>query len=360
MWALLLVASTLLIFTIPLLPALREWRGKEDIASLPIVRSHDGRVQRFADSFRDYIEVEIEAISANALDDTQRARLHIVKLEDQTEVPQHLLQNGLCDHMLVSYHTLTLPSDTVFEREIYSKQSLLGGEHNRLRAVLADQELILGKGSMVLRWAHATSVSIGADCVLLGKISATTDITIATGCTFTTLHAPRMQFGATPPRPGPPHPVPTAACPDTDDQRAQGQATDEPANIRQRVDGMAQVPDGSVFHGDLIATKTVTVGRGAIVTGSIKSNGALIIGDDAIIEGALVSVKALSIGRNCKIKGPVVAETHIVVGTQTVIGEANLPTTVTARTIDIADGVTAFGSIRARDQGRVIAWEQAT
>ena len=63
----------------------------------------------------------------------------------------------------------------------------------------------------------------------------------------------------------------------------------------------------------------------------------------------------MHIGPDCRIAGPVIAEHGMAIETGTRCGSIGTPTTVTAPTIEIADGVMVFGTVWARTEGHVVA-----
>ena len=62
----------------------------------------------------------------------------------------------------------------------------------------------------------------------------------------------------------------------------------------------------------------------------------------------------MHIGTNCRIGGPVLAERGMVIESGTHCGTAGMPTTVSTLAIELEEGVLVFGTIWARNEGRVV------
>ena len=88
--------------------------------------------------------------------------------------------------------------------------------------------------------------------------------------------------------------------------------------------------------------------------GSVKSHEHMVLEAGVHVEGSLISASTMRIGPGCRITGPVIAEREIAIETGTRCGSDRVPTTVSAPTIEIEDGVTVFGTIWARTEGQVV------
>ena len=77
------------------------------------------------------------------------------------------------------------------------------------------------------------------------------------------------------------------------------------------------------------------------------------IEDGAVIEGSVISGKDLDMGSACRIRGPAVATGEMRIHTGCQIGGETYPTTATAPHILVDPGVLVFGTVWARENGRV-------
>ena len=87
----------------------------------------------------------------------------------------------------------------------------------------------------------------------------------------------------------------------------------------------------------------------------MKSAKDLVLEDGVAVEGSLISARKMRIGPNCAIHGPVVAERELAVAAGTRCGSQEHPTTVSAPRIEVEEGVLVFGTLWAREYGRVVA-----
>lgn len=308
MWPFLLLASTLILFLVPLIPALLELRLRRDVRPLGINPEHTGHARFFADAFH-----------------------------------SHLGRQGSEPREVVMAETAMLPNHAQFDQEILAERPMGTGINSRLRGVLAKSHLVIRRDSVLLRWAHGKSVGIEDGCLLLGRISADDKIVLRKGTRFARLNAPAIFFGDA-------RGVDDAVLPSV-------VAADQVlANEGRQVHGGdAELAEKSITRGDLVVRGDLRIGRGAIVTGSVKSQGKMILAPDVTVTGALVSEGRMTIGEGCRVGGPVVSERAICIGPEVLIGAAGHRATVTAPEIEIAEGSIVCGTVWARDQGRVVA-----
>ena len=112
--------------------------------------------------------------------------------------------------------------------------------------------------------------------------------------------------------------------------------------------------EASPLTGSIVTRGKLHIGAGAHVLGSVKSNGHLTVDSGVSVDGSLLSATTTHVGPNCRIGGPVLAEHGVVIESGTRCGSAHNPTTVAAPTIELEEGVIVFGSLWARNEGRVV------
>jgi cytoskeletal protein CcmA (bactofilin family) len=242
--------------------------------------------------------------------------------------------------MIASATDLLLPSQTNFSNDIYSAAGVIGGTKNRYRAILAEKDIRLGRESSVMRWVHAVGeCSADPACRLYGRISSDTGIRLSTECSFLRLNAPYIAIGsdADPAQNSPQVPAITAT--------------------QQRLfhDGDFEIRAGEVFQGNLVVRGRLRIGAGARVRGSVKSEKELVLESGTSVEGSLISASTLQVGSDCRIRGPVIAERTVLLRKGTRCGTLQNPTTVSAPSIEIEEGVVVFGTLWAREEGQVVA-----
>jgi hypothetical protein len=62
----------------------------------------------------------------------------------------------------------------------------------------------------------------------------------------------------------------------------------------------------------------------------------------------------MHVGRHCRIHGPLLAEHRIEIGSGTLCGTPDLLTTVSSPIVDVEEGAVFFGTVWAREEGRVL------
>lgn len=335
------------LFLVPMLPALIEWRRKRDAEPLKVVRDYDGNIEHFANGFRHFLTQQFGTWLDTGGAAPDRVRVLVAGDDGAVLFSASELASGACARLLLARGPLALGDGMFYEKELYGGARLSSGDRNSFRAILACGDIALGADCSVLRWAHSdASVTAGVRARLYGRVSAAGQIHLQRGSRFGRMSAPQIRFG--PPAPvnvlQPQRPRQPLALPDDLlDQSAQ----------RWLIGGNLAVPADTSHRGDLVARKHVTIGNHATIHGNIKSNGDMVIGDDVHIEGALVATGKLCIGARCLIKGPVVCDGQVVLCHGTVIGRQDLPTTVTATEIRVEEGVLAHGTVWAREVGLV-------
>ena len=330
MWALLLLTATLALFCIPLLPALMELRSKKDVLPLGITPEHTGNVRHFAERFRAAM-ADVEA--QGAAGDVQR---HAGSAPGEARLA---FQGAGEAHVLVFDNTFTMPDQVNVEGDIHARDCLTTGRASRIRAILAEDRLILAWGTVLMRWGHARRIEAREHCMIMGRLSADEQILLRAGSSFHRMNAPTIVFGYTPASPW-----------DAPEDVARPSI-----GTRQLYNGDLELEAGSRIHAHLVVRGKLRVGRGSWVRGSVKSHGDTELEDGVRITGSLICGGSLKIGAACCIRGPVVSEGTLDIARATEIGTPSHPSTATALVIRVAEGVIAHGTVWARHGGRVVA-----
>ena len=345
--ALLLMASTLLL--LPLTPALVELRRKSDAKPLNVIQQHAGEIRYFVEGFRSYLKSLETALRDGVGSGTSTSGT----LPDGTDyLVAGLGEEGcalplnkreqLCPVLIAACTDLVLPTETTFSKEIYALGHVTGGGKDRCRAILGEKDVHLGGESSILRWAHAVGeFHADENCGLYGRVSSDRALFLKRGCRFQRLNAPRIEIG-------------------TQTRNASGRNGDPavPADSRMRqrllLDGDFVVGPEETFYGNLVVRGSLQIGAGARVLGSIKGNKNVVLEDRVSVQGSLISAQAMQIGRDCTIHGPVIAERFVQIESGTRCGSTDRPTTVSAPWIEVEEGVVVFGTLWAREHGRVV------
>jgi cytoskeletal protein CcmA (bactofilin family) len=346
--ALVFVVSVM--FMLPLVPALVELRRKSDALPLSVVQQNAGEIRYFANSFRDYIKgLEPTMQRCAAAGTTATGTLpdgeEYVVLGRADEPLVLALQQRDATHLVMAAGVdLILPAEARFSKDIYAGGQFIGGDKNNYRAILGEKNVHLGASSRVLRWVHAVGeFTADLGCRLYGRISSDSLIRLHTDCTFLRLNAPRIEIGqadingdATPPNLS----IPSNAG----------------SGMSRRFlhDGDFEVQAGQVITSDIVIRGKLHIRSGARICGSVKSVEDMVIEDGVSVEGSLISARKMRIGPHCVIHGPVVAERELAIATGVRCGTREHPTTVSAPSIEVEEGVLVFGTLWARESGQVV------
>ena len=333
---------------VPLIPTLRELWGKTDAEPLNVIQQHAGDIRHFAQSFAGFIKELAPvmeqcrtsgAMARGVLSDSSEYAI-LAAMQELPEL-EPLGDGFLCPYVAVLLEDFVSPPATTFSKEIYARGDFRGGKNNQYRAILSEKSIWLAEGSTVLRWANAEKKFAAAGSnELYGRISAGESIQLERGCTFLRLNAPRIELGA-----------PTAR--DTECFSDNPPITSRQAR-RTLYDGDFEVKAGEVVHGDLVTRGALHIRTGARVVGSVKSNRSMILEPEVIIEGSAVSMGDMVIGAESALHGPVIAEHRLTIHSNARFGSDQKPTTVSSLEIKTEKGVVIFGTLWARQAGKVV------
>jgi len=336
------------LFTLPLLPAIAELRLKRDAHPLNVIQQHAGDVRYFANSFRGYIaqfQPKLqECLTAGTNLTGRLSSGEEYLLMGRAEDASFQEKQTTCPLIVVAGTDIVLPSMITFSKEIYAAGQFIGGEHNSYRAILGEGDILLEQDSKVMRWAHAVGKFQAArDCGLYGRISSDQEIEMHSGCTFQRLNAPCIKTSYL-------IDWVRSAKPDL-----YPKLESRPGTVERRLfEQDLEIQRGNVIVGDVVTRGKLRIGAGAQILGSVKSNKDAVLERGVFVKGNLISAGRIHIGPRCQISGLVIGEHEVLIETETRCGTAQMLTTVSAPMITLEVGVVVFGTLWARDEGRVV------
>ena len=344
-----LTAATAAMVAVPLLPVAFELRRRQDAAPLP-TRTDDGHIENFAASFVARLEPLADLIAECALAGSTR----LVSLADGSKALllgsptalgelRVLTRRNHITAAIFCWEGRTLPGAEQITTDVYSAGDLETGPGCGFRALYCRGSAHLGPHTSIFRWVHASDVlSFGKGSELYGRASSAHSLHLAMGCRFERVHAPAVLIGCD-------------ALP-SELQRPSHYAGRSIMDIklgRVLAGGDFRLDCGDVLQGHVIAAGSVWLGAGSRVLGSLKSRHHAHIGRGSEIQGAVVSSTGLDVAGASHIRGPVIAEGELTIGPETQIGSPEAPTSVSAPRIRMAPGSVVYGTLWARDEGRV-------
>jgi cytoskeletal protein CcmA (bactofilin family) len=354
-WLLLFFAFQAVLFLLPLLPALVEWRVRRDAQPLKVVREYDGNIKHFANRFRQFLGEQFTELAQAAGKTTvpRNGRLatgdryQLVGADGKPLITDQERAAETVDQLVLGTGVLELGQGLLYQKEVFAAGDIRTGSENSFRALLARGDIVLGEQCDVLRWAHSDSrFTANRRARLFGRVSANRELVLHGETRFGRMHAPTIRFGDAVPAPLP--------------QPESRKVLERPSSLlddaagRWLARGDLELPEASFHHGSLVARGGMTVGAHVIVDGSIKCHGDLHVHAGSRIDGAVVCGGDMVIGPGCTIRGPLICEKSIEIDAGTVLGSVNAETTVTAMEIRVREGVQAHGTIWARELGYVV------
>lgn len=368
-WFLLLLAANVILFWLPLVPALREWRDRSG-EPLYIPADDETGTDYFAERFRQRLMADWDdaglfsprphpRLGGNAGNDLQQAAQHLPAgiaaryraVTDGSEVQGERHPHDGAQPVLVGQRIRLAPGCS-YLGEIYARDELVVREGGLLRAVLCDGAIELGAGCGVLRWAHGQRITLGPHSRAAGRLSASEHIQVANGCRFERLSAPRIVFGKGADAVDPPHPA-GASLP-VDLSRTHGVEWQGETG-RWLCDGDLDIGDNLLVDGHLIVRGNLRIGAGCLLRGSVKVYGSATLGSGSSIAGAMFARGTIDVGAGCELAGPLSSSHAIQIGNGCRIGTGSRMSSLAAPDILIAGDCTCHGSIWARNEGATIA-----
>ena len=355
-----LLASTflfgvaILCFGLPLVPTIVELRKRGAARPLSVDRTNEGEIRHFANTFKTLLESNFRNptfrecldqgvdLQGTFNDGTPYRVLRSTTgmfapaTPDSRSIPELIIFSG----------PSVVPASLEFVHGLYAAEDIDCGKKTVVRSLYGARNVRLREGAVVLRWIHVDNeLIVGAACQLYGRASAEESMRIGPGVEFERLYAPRLVFE------NPSIVTPAHVSDGTPCQFVKVKAT-RMAGRCYAIDGDLDLPPNSLIHGDFVVRGTVTIGRNSRVEGSIKSRKRMWIQRGTTIKGSVISSE-LEIESDCRIRGPVVASSEMIIHTGCRLGDEMHPTSVTAPYILVDPGVLAFGTVWARERGRV-------
>lgn len=358
-WLFLFFLSLALLFVLPLAPALLEWQRKNDASPLKVVREYDGNVAFFAASFHRFLELNFPSFLSEPvlIDRAVKGQLNngaayqLVARHGKPAFTEEEMRSNSTKDLILGKYPLKLPAQMFFESEVYGAQTIVSGDRNVFRAILAEGDIRLGDNCTVIRWAHSeSSIAFGERSRLYGRVSAGSEIVLEKRCQFTRMHALTIRFGKTATLQSDLY----NAMPEFNTFVPQSHMLDIHGG-RWLMGKALRIPSYTFHRGSLVTRKAMCVEKGTFIMGSLKSHQGMRLEQNVRIDGGVVSEHNLKIGKGCMIKGPIVGEKTVTIGAGSIVGSLKFPTTITAPVIHIEEGAIVHGTLWARDVGKVLA-----
>lgn len=236
-----------------------------------------------------------------------------------------------------------------FRKEIYSgKNASILHEGTKLRAAYSKQNMILGNGIQVVRWADAEeTLAIYDNCDLGISVSAGELLSIGYGCAFQRMYAPEIRIGQYPDSSL--HP---AAGKDPRIYRLPIQVSKE-KNMRYISKEM--INEEGIVDNSVLSWRNLTIIEKIIVQGDVRSQKSVRLCDDAVVCGNIFAEGDILLGKNTAVLGNIFCQGSIVLEERATVGQQGRICSVIAREHITFHGENfVFGYVSSERGGRVL------
>ena len=344
-----LFLTAMLLMVLPFVPTLREWLAPTDDAPLPIDQNATHELRHFADSLRTLIghllgqaptHDELHRIGKTLFHNgTQVTILHDDDGLDVLATGVELQAAGKLAHIAIFADRAQIAAGCETLADIFAMKDIQVGPSAQLRSCCANQHMQLAQNVLIHRWADADTITAGRDLTVHGRITALSSIRFSDNSQFVRAGAPVMHFG------------------DRDDAHVIATEVDAlplPSNRRYVFDGDTTISDEIPCDGDFIVRGSAQIAAGSSVFGSIKAHDFLRLQESVSVAGSVISGRGIVIGAGCAILGPLISEDDIIIGPNSIIGSAAIPTTIICRKLVVAKGVVIYGVVTTQDSAYVV------
>lgn len=327
-----------LLLTLPFLPAFKEWRYPSDVAPLSVSADYTSDIDHFARRLHSDVMARMKLGPATGFEQF-----------DFVTTPIETMRFNDAATRLIAKRPIDTDVGIQTTRQLYVQGDIRTGPESSFSSLYADGNIVLGNGSRIHDWAHATgTLRLDHNGVALRRVSAGTSIELGNEVWFERLQAPTLRFGSQTSR------VKSVF----ESSQTKGSYADLPHAIEQTpllylIRGDCILPEASCFHGSLVVTGFLIVGKGTTVIGDIKAREGISISRHGRVEGAITCEKRIYVFKDASAFGPVVSESDILLGARAVVGLPDALTTITARNIIVEEGVVIHGEVWAHDIGMV-------
>ncbi len=332
------VLALAVLIAIPFLPAVKELFRPRDEKPLAINMNFSKDYKYFGRSFQQILErglgaKQITKPGEYTLMLSKPEKIRVVQSESGSD-------RKTTEEILYVLGDLTSGSEAQFKKEIYVKGACVIGDRNTLRALYCEGNLVLGKGTSVVRWIDGDrDMEIKEGCRLGLSIACSGKLAVGRNCTFT-----RM-FGL---------PIATypTKLPDLSGEVKVRNISDTTMVITKKemiIPPLTSIPRDIVTHHRIIFRQK------SISKGNIKSYGDIVIEKGSRIEGNLFSEKDVMIGEGCTILGHIFSQGQVELGNGVQVGqEGQVRSVIAKKGVVVKGNLTLYGYLMTEGEGKVL------
>ncbi|NWG75362.1 MAG: hypothetical protein HXY24_12255 [Rubrivivax sp.] len=227
-----------------------------------------------------------------------------------------------------------------FRKEVYVRGSCKIGERNTLRALYCEGDLVIGEGTIIVRWVDGDKdIEVREGCRLGVSVASPKRLDVARHCTFSRMFGlPILTYRAELPK----------------------IATD--IHVRN-ISDMTMVitkkeiifPPGTTIPSDIVTHQGIVFRGKSFVKANIKSYHDIIIEEGSRVEGNLFSERDVVIEPGCTIMGNIFSQGQVKIGNAVRVGqEGQIKSVIAKKGVFIEGNVSIFGYLMTEGEGRVL------
>jgi len=340
---------------LPFFPAIRELYQKKDDKPLFISMDYTKDPRFFDNSFREKLVANVDQVGIDRC-----FRITISGKEELIEV----VEAKNIDNFNFGKYALYLDGDLHmkkgmnFSKEVYVNGTTELQENTKIRALLSEKDLILGKDCKVIRWIGSEeNIFVGSGCNLGVRCTCEKELHIEENCVFKSLYG---------------HPIITDYSVqneeelkeiDLDIENSEEETTEdnlekpvyETITFRKLKDDKSTISDNSLvmsrnelslpknteFSKDIIVKANLIIGSGSQVKGTIKCYNDVTLKENVEIDADIISDKNIILGSNCRVWGNLFCQGEITIASGCEIGTEGIVKSVIGK-----KGITLEGNVK--------------
>lgn len=259
---------------------------------------------------------------------------------DKTEIPA----NYICDKAVFADKIDFEPNEgIVFENEIYSKTFANLHKVTQVSAIKCNEELIIGKNTLIKKWADSDDTLYVNDGCNLGKsASSGTRMIIGRDCSFKRLYAPEVFIG---------YDIKEG---NENECILQDVAIEIRETIYDEFIRNIEQTYKNLVKNTIITKYDLEIIHQTEVQGHVRSHESIVIGENCIIHGNVFAEDDIIIKSNTIILGVVFSQEDIEIHDNVIIGQPGKIKSIVARgNISFGKNCKVLGSVTANKNGRI-------
>jgi predicted acyltransferase (DUF342 family) len=323
---------------VPFLPGFMELFRPQDEKALALSMNFSKDYKYFGKSFQKILE---NGLGTKHITEPGEYTLMLSKPEKVLVVERERVSaQKKMDEILYVLGDFASGSEAEFRKEIYVRGSCKIGGRNTLRALYCEGDLVIGEGTIVIRWVDGDrDIEIEEGCRLGVSVASPKRVAVARHCSFSRI------FGL---------PILTY----------EAKGPEISSNIRIRnISDMTMVitkkeiifPPRTNIPSDIVTHQRIVLRGDSFAKANIKSYRDIIIEEGSRVEGNLFSEGDVVIKAGCAITGNIFSQGQVKIGDAVRVGqEGQIKSVIAKKGVFIEGNVSIYGYLMTEGEGRIL------